>query len=152
MAREAADDLQYINNYKNKIIRASNKLGVKPSIVAGIISRETRGGRGAGLTSDGWGDNGNGYGLMQVDKNWHTPRGEWDSQEHIEQGIGILKDCYNEVAQRFPNMPDKMKGALAAYNMGAQNMNPNNVDAHTTHGNYSSDVYARAQYYARNGY
>ncbi|XP_053181408.1 lysozyme G-like [Scomber japonicus] len=151
MAQEARDDLPYINKYKNKIIGAANKYGVEPSIVAGIISRETRGGRGAGLCN-GWGDNGNAFGLMQIDKRWHTPRGQWDSQEHIEQGVGILMDCYREVAQRFPNMPDKMRGALAAYNMGAQNMNPNNVDAHTTHGNYSSDVTARAQFYASNGY
>ncbi|XP_053193001.1 lysozyme G-like [Scomber japonicus] len=151
MAGEAAEDLQYINKYKTKIIRAANKYGVQPSIVAGIISRETRGGRGAGL-SNGWGDHGNAFGLMQVDKNWHTPRGEWDSQEHLDQGTEILMGCYNEVARKFPNMADKMKGALAAYNMGTERMNPNNVDAHTTHGNYSRDVTARAQYYARNGY
>ena len=42
--------------------------------------------------------------------------------------------------------------ALAAYNMGAERMNPNNVDAHTTGGNYSSDVLARAQYYENHGY
>ena len=65
-AQEAKDDLPYINNYKDKIIRVSNNCNVQPSVVAGIISRETRGGRGAGLDSHGYGDNGNGYGLMQV--------------------------------------------------------------------------------------
>ncbi|XP_042291063.1 lysozyme G-like isoform X3 [Thunnus maccoyii] len=153
MSREAAEDLRYINQYKNKIIRAANNYGMKPSVVAGIISRETRGGRGAGFVN-GWGDNGNAFGLMQVDKNWHTPRGAWDSQEHIDQGTEILADCYRTVGREFPQLTGTMKlrGALAAYNMGTQRMDPNNVDAHTTWGNYSSDVLARAQYYERNGY
>ena len=65
-AQEAKDDLPYINKYKDKIISAANNCNVPPSVVAGIISRETRGGRGAGFTSDGWGDNRNAFGLMQV--------------------------------------------------------------------------------------
>ncbi|CAK6953361.1 hypothetical protein AALO_G00272580 [Scomber scombrus] len=139
--RQAEDDLSYMNKHKDKIVSAANKHGIKPSIVAGIISRETRAGRGAGLSSDGWGDNGNGYGLMQVDKRWHNPRGQWDSEEHIVQGVQVLKGCQSDVERKFPHMShdQKMKGALAAYNMGAQNMNPNNVDAHTTGGDYSRD-------------
>ncbi|XP_053182772.1 lysozyme g-like [Scomber japonicus] len=87
----AKDDFQHIKVYKKEIIKAANKYGVQPSVVAGIISRETRGGRGAGFTSDGWGDNRNTFGLMQIDKNWHKPRGQWDSQEHIEQGVDQTK-------------------------------------------------------------
>lgn len=62
----AADDLPYIKRYKDKIIGAANKYQVQSSVVAAIISRETRGGRGAGLSADGWGDNRNAFGLMQV--------------------------------------------------------------------------------------
>ncbi|XP_042291037.1 lysozyme g-like isoform X2 [Thunnus maccoyii] len=114
----AADDLPYIKKYKDKIIRAAKKNDVQPSVVAGIISRETRGGRGAGL-DDGWGNNGNAFGLMQIDKDWHTPR-----------------------------------GALAAYNMGTEKMasSYSKVDDHTTGGDYSNDVTARAQYYEKNGF
>ena len=38
--------------------------------------------------------------------------------------------------------------AIAAYNMGFRNMsrNYNNIDDHTTGGDYSDDVVARAQY------
>ena len=43
-------------------------------------------------------------------------------------------------------------GALAAYNMGTERMDYNNVDAHTTGGDYSADVLARAEYFERNGY
>ena len=44
--------------------------------------------------------------------------------------------------------------AIAAYNMGFRNMsrNYNNIDDHTTGGDYSDDVVARAQYFERNGY
>ena len=40
-------------------------------------------------------------------------------------------------------------GALAAYNMGTEKMDDDydNVDDHTTGGDYSNDVTARAQYY-----
>jgi hypothetical protein len=43
---------------------------------------------------------------------------------------------------------------IAGYNMGLQRMsrNYNNIDDHTTGGDYSNDVVARAQYFQRNGY
>ena len=65
-AQEAKDDLPYINKYKDKIISAANNCNVPPSVVAGIISRETRGGRGAGLDSRGWSSGEENFGLMQV--------------------------------------------------------------------------------------
>lgn len=152
----AADDLPYIKKYKDKIIRAAKKNDVQPSVVAGIISRETRGGRGAGL-DDGWGNNGKAFGLMQIDKDWHTPRGEWDSQEHINQGTKILVGLYsNDIEEKFPHWDknQKLKGALAAYNMGTEKMasSYSKVDDHTTGGDYSNDVTARAQYYEKNGF
>ncbi|KAM7418948.1 hypothetical protein PAMA_016188 [Pampus argenteus] len=150
----AEDDLPYIKKYKNIIIQAAGKHHVQPSVVAAIISRECRGGR--GLTSDGWGDNRNAFGLMQVDKNWHRPRGKWDSQEHIEQGIDILKGCHSDVANKFPRWSnlEKLKGSLAAYNMGAERMSssPENMDDHTYNRDYSNDVTARAHYYLKNGF
>ncbi|XP_044201750.1 lysozyme g-like isoform X1 [Thunnus albacares] len=152
----AEDDLPYIKKYKDKIIRAAKKNDVQPSVVAGIISRETRGGRGAGL-DDGWGNNGNAFGLMQIDKDWHTPRGEWDSQEHINQGTKILVGLYSDdIEEKFPRWDknQKLKGALAAYNMGTEKMasSYSKVDDHTTGGDYSNDVTARAQYYEKNGF
>ncbi|XP_067436990.1 lysozyme g-like isoform X2 [Thunnus thynnus] len=147
----AEDDLPYIKKYKNKIIKAADKYDVQPSVVAGIISRETRGGRGAGLVN-GWGNNGNAFGLMQIDKNWHKPEGEWDSQKHINQGTKSLVDLYSDdIEKKFPRWDknQKLKGALAAYNMGTEEMasSYSKVDDHTTGGDYSNDVTARAQYY-----
>ena len=45
-----------------------------------------------------------------------------------------------------------MSGYECAYNMGTERMDYNNVDAHTTGGDYSADVLARAEYFERNGY
>ncbi|KAM7394042.1 hypothetical protein PAMP_020867 [Pampus punctatissimus] len=152
----AKADLPHVMKYEDKIIKAARKHNVQPSVVAAIISRETRGGRGQGLTSDGCGDGGNAFGLMQIDKRWHTPRGKWDSQEHIEQGIEILKGCHTDVANKFPYWSNnqKLKGSLAAYNMGAVNMSSSydNVDGHTFGRDYANDVTARAQYYENNGF
>ncbi|XP_031433526.1 lysozyme g-like [Clupea harengus] len=153
-AQEAKEDLPHINKYKDKIISAANNCNVPPSVVAGIISRETRGGRGAGFTSDGWGDNRNAFGLMQVDIRYHMPQGAWDSQTHIEQGIGILQYFLTDFKDKRPSWSaaQQLKGALAAYNMGTERMDYNNVDAHTTGGDYSADVLARAEFFKRNGY
>ncbi|XP_029902615.1 lysozyme g-like [Myripristis murdjan] len=150
----AASDLRYVNRYKDKIISASRRHDVQPAIVAGIISRETRGGR-AIESTNGYGDHGNAFGLMQVDKRWHSPRGAWDSEEHISQGIEIYTGCYSEIANKLPSWTNnqKLKGALAAYNMGASNVRTyEGMDVGTTGGDYANDVSARAQYYLRNGY
>ncbi|KAM4603878.1 lysozyme g-like [Polymixia lowei] len=150
----AGSDLQYVNQHRDKIISAAKKQGVDPAVVAGIISRETRGGRGAGL-NNGWGDHGNAFGLMQVDKNWHTPRGAWDSEEHISQGIEIFKGSYSDIGRKFPqwNSDQKLKGALAAYNMGAGSVDSyEGVDARTTGRDYANDVTARSQFFKKHGY
>ncbi|XP_071388819.1 lysozyme g-like [Centroberyx affinis] len=150
----AASDLPYIDKHKDKIMSAANRHGVEPAVVAGIISRETRGGRGAGLDG-GWGDHGNAYGLMQVDKRWHEPRGGWDSEEHISQGIDVFKGSYSDIEGRHPSWSkeQKLKGALSAYNMGAGSVDSyGGVDARTTGRDYANDVTARSQYFKKHGY
>ncbi|XP_031433527.1 lysozyme g-like [Clupea harengus] len=152
-AQEAKEDLPHINKYKDKIIRAANNCNVQSSVVAGIISRETRGGRGAGLDSRGWSSGEENFGLMQVNR-IHSPEGGWDSQEHIEQGCRILKGFNQHFDEKCPSWSaeQKLKGALAAYNKGTATMDYNNVDGHTDDKNYSADVLARAQVFQRNGY
>lgn len=61
----ARRDGEYIQAYKEMIISVSRELGVEPAVIAGIISRETRGGTAINQTG-GWGDHGNAFGLMQV--------------------------------------------------------------------------------------
>ena len=61
----ARRDHRYIQAYKASIVSVGSELGIEPAVIAGIISRESRGGT-AITASDGWGDNRNAFGLMQV--------------------------------------------------------------------------------------
>lgn len=61
-------DLERMNQYKSIIRKVGSAKKIDPAVIAGIISRETRAGSpGSGLVN-GWGDNGNAFGLMQVCK------------------------------------------------------------------------------------
>ncbi|XP_078494931.1 lysozyme G [Ciona intestinalis] len=57
-------DLRAMEPYKEGIIQAARNNNLEPSLIAGIASRESNGGR--ALDKDGLGDHGNGFGIMQV--------------------------------------------------------------------------------------
>lgn len=59
----AERDLGNMNRYKILIKRVGEALCIEPAVIAGIISRESHAGT---ILKNGWGDNGNGFGLMQV--------------------------------------------------------------------------------------
>lgn len=59
----AERDLKAMNHYKTLIKKVGERLCVEPALIAGIISRESHAGT---ILKHGWGDNGNGFGLMQV--------------------------------------------------------------------------------------
>ncbi|XP_073470795.1 lysozyme g-like [Aquarana catesbeiana] len=149
----AKTDLQRVNSFKEKIKSVSRKTGVDPAIIAAIMSRESRAGN--VLDANHEGDNGNAFGLMQIDKRWHTPRGAWNSEEHILQATEILISMFETIKQKFPSWSRSqvMKGALAAYNMGPGNVKSfDAVDSNTTGKDYSNDCIARAKFYKTNGY
>lgn len=52
-----------MEKYKPVIQRVSGRTGVDGAVIAGIISRESHAGT---ILDNGWGDHGNGFGLMQV--------------------------------------------------------------------------------------
>lgn len=149
----AKTDSGRMKKYKTKISNVGKKYEIDPALIAGIISRESRAGN---VLKDGWGDNGNAWGLMQVDVNpsggGHSPRGEWDSEEHLCQGTEILIHFIGRITQKFPDWSKemKLKGGIAAYNTGDGRVNSEDVDARTTGDDYSSDVVARAQWYKKN--
>ncbi|KAK0130640.1 Lysozyme g [Merluccius polli] len=153
----AKTDVGRMEGYKSMIKR----VGQRHALIAGIISRESR----AGNTikdNNGWGDNGNGFGLMQVDVNPnggnHKAEGKWDSEEHLNQATGILVYFIKRIQNKFPNwgaeqklkapliylllyntvsLLDDFAGAIAAYNMGDGNVHSyENVDQHTTGRDY----------------
>ncbi|AWP05859.1 G-type lysozyme isoform 6 [Scophthalmus maximus] len=101
----------------------------------------------------------NAFGLMQVDTNpsggGHIAEGAWDSEVHLCQGTRILVGFIERIRNKFPDWctEQKLKGGIAAYNMGDGNVHSySKVDENTTGRDYSNDVVARAQWYKNNGF
>src|SRR5205814_584780 len=108
---------------------------------------------GAVLDAQGFGDGGHAFGLLQVDKRFHTLRGVDQgpaSRGHLEQAVGILVDFRYQVQAQHPDWEDEfvLKGAAVAYNAGVRNVQTKaGMDRGTTGDDYGSDVIARAQFY-----
>ncbi|KAM5182014.1 lysozyme g-like [Mantella aurantiaca] len=150
--RLAQNDLGRINKYKSKILSVARQKNIDPSVIAGIMSRESRGGS---ILKNGWGDHNNAFGLMQIDKRYHTLKGAWDSETHIAQAVDILISSINQVKKKFPGQSSEniLKGAIAAYNAGVGNIRDiRDVDSRTTGRDYGNDSVARAQFYKAHGF
>ncbi|XP_060089821.1 lysozyme g-like [Heteronotia binoei] len=148
----AARDLPRMESYRSEIERASESTGMDGAVIAGIISRESHAGS---VLRNGWGDRGNGFGLMQVDRRFHVPEGSWNSEALITQGATILRDSVDAVARKFPEWTSEqqLKGGISAYNAGVGNVRTyDRMDSRTTGSDYANDVAARAQYYKRHGF
>ncbi|XP_041694366.2 lysozyme g [Coregonus clupeaformis] len=162
--RMAEYDKDDINNYIDIIKEVGEKYEIAPALICGIISRETRGGRlirnpSPPIVPDqGWGDYGNGFGLMQVDVNPnggnHKIIGKWDSKDHLAHATEILIDFIKIIQDKRPEWTteQQLKGGIAAYNQGDGAIGSlyANVDENTTGKDYSNDVVARAQWYHNN--
>uniref|UniRef100_A0A674EUZ2 Lysozyme g n=1 Tax=Salmo trutta TaxID=8032 RepID=A0A674EUZ2_SALTR len=98
--RMSDDDKNDVMRYKAIIKKVGGKYEIDPAIICGIISRESRGGR-AIHDKNGWG------GLWKVDVTPnggnHTPKGEWDSQEHLKQGTEIFINFIKKIQRKFPD-------------------------------------------------
>ncbi|XP_072192672.1 lysozyme g-like protein 2 [Excalfactoria chinensis] len=148
----AERDLKNMDQYKETIIKVAKKKCIPPSLVAAIISRESHAGK---VLENGWGDHGNAFGLMQVDKRYHQVHGAWNSEEHIMQGTDILCQSITDIQKKFPkwSKEQQLKGGISAYNAGIGNVqNYEGTDVGTTHNDYANDVVARAKFFQRNGY
>ncbi|MCP3103132.1 transglycosylase SLT domain-containing protein [Myxococcus sp. K15C18031901] len=146
----AQTDAARLKKYAAEFEAAGKKYDLPPALLAAIASRESR--AGAALDSRGLGDNGNGFGLMQVDKRYHKPEGGPYSANHIDQAAGILKGFLNDVKKAHPDWSpeQQLRGAVAAYNSGPKNVRTiQNMDVGTTGNDYSNDVWARAQALAK---
>ncbi|KAM7009710.1 SPbeta prophage-derived uncharacterized transglycosylase YomI-like [Tautogolabrus adspersus] len=150
----AETDAGRMEKFRSIINRVGAEKGIAPALIAAIISRESRAGN---ALENGWGDFGKAWGLMQVDVTPnggnHKKEGAWDSEEHLSQATGILVYFLQRISTKFPHWSpeQKLKGGIAAYNMGDGNVHSyENVDAHTTGKDYSNDVVARAKWYRNN--
>jgi len=126
---------------------------VPAAVIAGLASRESR--CGAVLDPKGFGDQGNAFGILQVDKRFHRLLGVDEgprSRAHLEQAVGILVAFRDQMQTRHADWEDEfiLKGAAVAYNSGVGNVQTKaGMDQGTTGDDYGSDVIARAQFYAR---
>jgi peptidoglycan hydrolase-like protein with peptidoglycan-binding domain len=142
----AMTDLPRLQQHRANIESVAQQYDLPPALLAAIVSRESRGG--AALDANGRGDGGRGYGLMQVDRGTAAGVGGPRSRENIEQGAQILRDKLGEVRRAHPDWTpeQQLRGAVAAYNMGARNVQTlGGMDRGTTGDDYSADVWARAQ-------
>lgn len=147
----AENDAQKVLPHKEKFEIAGKQFGLPPALLAAISSRESRGG--SALDKKGFGDRGNAFGLMQVDKRFHEIEGIPDPAglPHIIQAAGILAGFRDAVSKKHPDWPDErqLQGAVAAYNSGVKNIQTlEGLDKGTTGDDYSNDVWARAVFYA----
>ncbi|XP_007436141.1 lysozyme G-like isoform X2 [Python bivittatus] len=148
----AKRDLNNLERYKTKIKHVSEKTNIDAAVIAAIMSRESHAGT---VLENGWGDHGNGFGLMQVDKRYHTLVGTWDSEEHINQATLILCSMIQEIKKKFPSWTkeQQLKGGISAYNAGPKNVQSyDRMDIGTTKNDYANDVVARAKFYKTSGY
>lgn len=136
---EVAQARGYIDSY----VRASRATGYSVALLLAKDSRESC--LGQCLDTEFKGDNGNGWGLSQVDRRFHSAfTSTTDPRNHsavVMKGARILEQYDNELGRGID-------AALAAYNAGPQNVRDAlaaglPVDAYTTGGDYSADVLRR---------
>ncbi|XP_062389803.1 lysozyme g-like isoform X2 [Sardina pilchardus] len=151
----AETDLERMHEYKDTIIKVGRETGMDPAVIAGIISRASRAGS-EYVMVDGWNANQDTFGLMQIAKQWHKLKGDWNSEDHIRQGTGILTSSVRDIKKRYPKWTkeQQLKGGIAAYCAGPQNVPADyeKVDENTFAKDYSNDVVARAQFYREQGF
>ncbi|NXT03120.1 LYG protein, partial [Jacana jacana] len=152
----AERDLKNIAKHKAKTTKVGNIKCIDPAVIAAIISGESHA---RTVLQYGWGDNSNGFGVMQlwptVDKRYHKIVGSWDSEEHLAQGTEILCDMIKAIQKKFPTWTkeQQLKGGISAYTAGPNNVQTyERMDIGTTHNDYANGVVARAKFYKRNGY
>jgi len=146
----AETDRTRVIRHKAKFQEAARKFNLPPALLAAIASRESRGGN---ILKNGFGDNGHGFGLMQVDDGNPfavAKEGGPTGQPHINQATGILREKLTAVKAKFPDLSEseQLQTAVSRYNGGRGKPAPDS-DEGTTGADYMNDVWARARFYAR---
>ncbi len=158
-AKTAAARKKAAEKHKALAIELGKKHGVPPALVLGMMSRESA--FGEFLGPDGYSKfDGQGYGLLQVDKRYHSPTGDPFGASSVDQGLGIYDGMLAGVKKAHPSWTpeQQMAGALVAYNGGPGDVvtQPKDaagwaaLDRGTAGNDYSRDVWAQSQWYADN--
>ncbi|NUP04921.1 MAG: type VI secretion system tip protein VgrG [Polyangiaceae bacterium] len=145
--------------YMPLAIKLGKKYDLPPALILAWMSRES--GLGLYLRPDGYSKfDGYGYGLLQVDRRYHKPTGDPFGAPSCEQAIGdVFAGMLRGVKQRHPGWTreEQIVGALVDYNSGPGNAQtrPNSqagwaaMDGGTADDDYSRDVWARAEWFAK---
>ena len=145
----ANQDRQRLLGMSDQFAAVGDRHGLPPALLAAIASRETRGG--TQLDRDGYSRwDGQGFGVMQVDRRHHAPAGGATSEAHIEQAGQILSGYLDQVKQDFPDWTDsrQLQAAVFAYHRGPGSVRKGPLDHNSAGRDYSSDVWARARHLA----
>jgi uncharacterized Zn-binding protein involved in type VI secretion len=137
--------------------KLGEKYGIPPALALALASRES--GFGRHLRADGYGKyDPDGFGMFQVDKEFHKPAGGPYSLKHADQAMAIWKSNYDTMKKQHPgwSTAEQMAAATAAYNFGTSNAQTRpssgagwaQLDDGTSGDDYSRDVWARAQYFS----
>jgi soluble lytic murein transglycosylase-like protein len=148
----AERDWPKIKPYQDRFWLAARQFHLPPEFLAAIASRESR--CGEALCKNNWGDGDQAFGIMQVDKNYHSVAGvgtDPASQGHINQAAGILAGYLREGQKKFPDWDDStlLEACAVAYNAGLNTVQTRErLNQGTTGNDYGADVMARAQFYS----
>jgi membrane-bound lytic murein transglycosylase MltF len=151
MAQVQEKELTVIQQYKDFILAAANAYDWDASVIAAIMSRESR--CGFALDEDLLGDCGHGHGLMQIDDRsfgpWLESHNWQDPAINIMMGTRILQGKYQYLKSQGIPEDDLLAASIAAYNCGEGNVwkvwrAQKPIDSRTTGGDYSADVLDRA--------
>lgn len=116
---------------QNYIVEQCNQYGIRPEIIFAMCQRESE------FNAMNIGDNGQSFGLMQIQPRWYYSRmlelnctNLLDEKQNVTVGISILADLIAE--------GKGIEWALMAYNAGASNANK--MAAQSIVSDYASDV------------
>ncbi|HRI70688.1 MAG TPA: type VI secretion system tip protein TssI/VgrG [Polyangium sp.] len=150
--------------YQELAKQMGEKYNIPPAMALAWMNRESA--YGEFLDANGYSKfDGQGFGMFQVDKRYHTPVGGPADWNHIDQAMGIYKNTINDIKARNPGWTDEEYWAagLVGYNAGPGSAatRPSSsaawaqLDRGTAYiadanGDYSRDIWTEAQWYAKN--
>ena len=131
-------DVPLSEELQNYIFDTCEQYEIDPAIVVAVIWRESR------YNADSIGDNGNSFGLMQIQKKWHVKRME-------NLGGKDLLNPYDNVLVGIDILAEKLKNygnigqALTAYNCGDTGARKNYFSKGIAMNNYAKEVLAKTE-------
>ncbi|XP_012497382.1 PREDICTED: lysozyme g-like protein 1 [Propithecus coquereli] len=142
--RLAEIDMPYLLKYQPVMRTAGQKYCMDPAVIAGVLSRESRGGN----VLVNVGNMGDRIGVVQ-DAGLSAPT-SWISESQVSQKTEILTTRIKEIQRRFPTWtPDQhLRGGLCAYSGGAGYVR----SSEDLSCDFCNDVLARAKYLKRHGF